>query len=395
MKCYNAAKKIVETLQGAGFTAYFAGGWVRDHLLGKEADDIDIATDAVPEQVMELFPKTIPVGIHFSIIIVVQDEVHCEVATFREESGYHDGRRPKTVRHTTAEEDAKRRDFTINGMFFDPVTETVYDFVDGKKDLARKVIRAIGDPHLRFQEDRLRMIRACRYSARFSFPIEEETAIAILAHASELFPAVAIERVYDEFKKMTRDPHLFEALLLLHKYTLLGVIFQGFPLLSYEKLEEKLRTPLPFPEHTYPMVYLFELLEEISLEKKIEICTHFRVSNKELEFAKELHKWEHSTHMTEVELVELYSFEQSKECEQIASIHQKNTSFEEFHKSKRAKLFAHVERSKANTPLVSASDLIERGYAPGKELGALLKRAKTLAIELDLSTKEEVLERLL
>ncbi|MCH9811495.1 CCA tRNA nucleotidyltransferase [bacterium] len=395
MKCYIAAKKIVQILQEAGFIAYFAGGWVRDHLLGKDADDIDIATNATPQQVMELFPKTIPVGIHFSIIIVVQDEVHCEVATFREESGYHDGRRPAKVSHTTAEEDAKRRDFTINGMFFDPITEEVYDFVGGKKDLQRKVICAIGDPHLRFKEDRLRMIRACRYSARFSFPIEEETAIAILAHATELFPAVAIERVYDEFKKMTRDPHLFEALLLLHKYTLLTQIFKGMPLISYEELEEKLKKPLLFPEKTYPIVYLFELLHEVSLEKKIEICKHFKVSNKEIEFAKELHKWKSSPSLDDIELVELYTFPESEKCQQIISIHQQDSSFDRFHKAKREALKDHVARRKANTPLITASDLIERGYAPGKELGKLLKQAENLAIKLNLSSKEEVLTKLL
>lgn len=395
MKCYNAAKKIVEKLHHAGYVAYFAGGWVRDHLLGKDADDIDIATNATPEEVMKIFPKTIPVGIHFSIIIVVQDDIHCEVATFREESEYIDGRRPGKISHTTAQEDAKRRDFTINGMFFDPLTETVHDFVGGKEDLKRQIIKAIGNPHKRFQEDRLRMIRACRYSARFSFPIEEETSKAIIAHAKELFPAVAIERVYDEFKKMTRDPHLFEALLLLHKYNLLAIIFKDLPLISYEELEEKLKHPLAFPEHTYPVVYLFELLHEVSLTKKVEICKHFKVSNKELEFTKELDKWKHSMQLSDHELIDLYAFEENLDCEKIISIHQKDPSFDTFHQEKREKLKAHMERKINNTPLITAKDLFAKGFKPGKELGDHLKKAEKIAIEKDLHTKEEVLTLLL
>jgi len=247
MNYYNAAKKIVETLSSKGFIAYFAGGWVRDHLLGRNADDIDIATNATVDEIMALFPKTIPVGINFSILIVVQDGVHAEVATFRKESDYEDGRRPNRIIHCGPEEDAKRRDFTINGMFFDPLTEKIYDFVGGKIDLEKKIIRAIGDPHHRFFEDRLRMIRACRYSARFGFPIEEQTQKAIISHASELFPAVAIERVYDEFKKMVREHHLFDGLLLMHKFGLLNVIFKGLPLLSHEKLEKKLKGLPQFP----------------------------------------------------------------------------------------------------------------------------------------------------
>ena len=391
MKCYTAAKQIVTTLQDAGFTTYFAGGWVRDHLLGKDADDIDIATTAEPSDIIKLFPKTIPVGINFSILIVVQDSVHCEVATFRKESDYEDGRRPKKIVHTDPIEDAKRRDFTINGMFFDPITETVYDYVDGEKDLKRGVIRAIGDPHKRFGEDRLRMIRACRYSARFSFPIEENTANAILDHASELFPAVAIERVYDEFRKMTRDPHLFDALLLLHKFNLLQVIFKKLPLISYEALKEKLKHPPNLPEHTYPIIYLFELLEEISLEEKISLCKHFKVSNHELKFTEELEKWTTSMTYDDCKLAHLYAHENAARCRQIATIHANDPFFNCFHEKKIQHLEAHIKRLRDKTPLITSKDLIETGMKAGKDLGHALKKAEEIAINQNLSQKHEVL----
>jgi len=188
------AASIVKKLSSAGHIAYFAGGWVRDFLMERPSDDIDIATSATPEEVQALFPKTIPVGIAFGIVIVVEDGHQFEVATFRQDQGYVDGRRPQGISSATPEEDAQRRDFTINGMFYDPIEKKLYDYVDGQKDIKKGIIKAIGNPHERFLEDRLRMMRAVRYSTRFNFPIESDTLQAILAHADSLLPAVALER---------------------------------------------------------------------------------------------------------------------------------------------------------------------------------------------------------
>ncbi len=394
MNCYKAAKKIVETLSSKGFIAYFAGGWVRDHLLGRKADDIDIATNATVDQVMALFPKTIPVGINFSILIVVQDGIHAEVATFRKESDYEDGRRPGRIIHCGPEEDAKRRDFTINGMFYDPLTEKIYDFVGGKIDLEKKIIRAIGDPNHRFFEDRLRMIRACRYSARFGFPIEEQTQKAIIVHAPEIFPAVAIERVYDEFKKMTREHHLFDGLLLMHKFGLLKVIFKDFPLLSHEKLEKKLKALPQFPDETYPTIFLYELFDNLSLEKKLKLCKYLKVSNKELQCTEELEKWKSSLSASNYDLVHLYAQSESKLCQKIAAIYLQDISFLAFHKKKQAELNAHIDRLIAKTPLITSKDLMDLGMEPGIELGKALKRAEEICINYNLSSKQEVLQLL-
>lgn len=391
MQCYTAAKKIVQTLTNAGFVSYFAGGWVRDHLLNKDADDIDIATTATPEQIMELFPKTIPVGINFSILIVVQDEIHCEVATFRTESEYADGRRPTNISYASPQEDAKRRDFTINGMFFDPLTNTVFDYVNGKQDLKDGVIRAIGDPHERFKEDRLRMIRACRYSARFSFSIDPNTVDAILAHSGELFPAVAIERVYDEFKKMTRDSHLFDALLLMHRFGLLEVIFKDLTLTSYEILEKRLTNLPKFPEKTYPTIYLYELFDNLSLKEKISLCKYFKVSNSEMKFTKDLDQWKGSKEYSLYALAKLYSHPLSEKFQPIASIYADDKEFNTFHTKMRKKLKQHILRLKNNTPLLTSKDLLDIGMKEGKKLGQALKLAEELAINHDLSTKKEVL----
>ncbi len=163
---------------------------MRDLLLHKSSHEIDIATSAPPHIIQHLFPRTVAVGIQFGVIVVVLEGINFEVTTFRKDHPYQDGRHPEGVDYSTPEKDAERRDFTINGMFYDPLTEIIYDFVGGKEDLKRKVIRAIGNPHARFAEDRLRMIRAVRFAARLGFEIESETAKAIEEHAHHLFPAV-------------------------------------------------------------------------------------------------------------------------------------------------------------------------------------------------------------
>src|ERR1700733_298669 len=164
------ARDIVAQLQRAGHTAYLAGGSVRDHLLGVEAKDYDIATSARPEEVQRLFPRVTDVtGKSFGVVRVMVENESYEVATFREDGLYKDGRRPDSVRFATAEEDAQRRDFTVNGLFYDPVAERLIDYVGGEADLGAKIIRAIGRPEDRFGEDQLRLLRAIRFATRLNF----------------------------------------------------------------------------------------------------------------------------------------------------------------------------------------------------------------------------------
>ena len=217
------AKKIVERLQQAGFAAFWVGGCVRDYLLGREPQDFDIATDARPEQIEKLFSKTIPVGKKFGVMVVVEDEQQFQVATFRAEADYQDGRRPTKVAFASAEADALRRDFTVNGLFYDPLTERIHDWVGGEKDLRAKIIRTIGAPEERFAEDHLRLLRTVRFAVQLDFEIEPRTFAAIKSLAPKI-KLISAERVRDELLKLFRPPHAARGLVLLRESGLLEPI---------------------------------------------------------------------------------------------------------------------------------------------------------------------------
>lgn len=204
------ARLVTNALREAGYEALWAGGYVRDRLLKRTRhSDIDIATSATPKEVQELFgaKRTIAVGAAFGVIMVLagRDEPPVEVATFRQDVSYSDGRRPDSVTFCSAEDDAARRDFTINGMFFDPESEEIHDFVGGKADLQAGLVRAIGDPHRRFEEDRLRLLRAVRFAAALDFTIEESTWTAIRSSAAAIIQ-ISAERIQAELRYILTDP---------------------------------------------------------------------------------------------------------------------------------------------------------------------------------------------
>jgi putative nucleotidyltransferase with HDIG domain len=219
------AISVIRTLRERGFQSYLAGGCVRDLLLNREPDDYDVATSATPTQVMELFPESYAVGEQFGVVLVPEANsggTTIEVATFRSDLGYSDGRRPDAVRFSLdPREDVLRRDFTINGMMLDPATNEVLDFVGGQKDLEAGIIRAIGNPEQRFAEDKLRLLRAVRFAARFEYQIENETKSAIERHAKEI-RMVSRERVRDEITRMLTEGHARRAFTLLDETGLLN-----------------------------------------------------------------------------------------------------------------------------------------------------------------------------
>jgi poly(A) polymerase len=231
------ALAIVRRLRDAGHVAYFAGGCVRDLLLGETPKDYDVATDAPPDRVRELFRNSQAVGAAFGVILVRQNASVIEVATFRSDGLYLDGRRPSTVRFTTAEEDARRRDFTINGLFLDPIADQVIDHVGGLDDLKARRVRAIGSPAARFDEDSLRLLRAVRFSSRLGFEIEAATADAIRAHAPQL-RRISPERIAEELRTMLTPATRPAAWELLWKLELTREIFRFLSL-------EATRTPDP------------------------------------------------------------------------------------------------------------------------------------------------------
>jgi poly(A) polymerase len=219
------ALAVVGRLREAGHVAYFAGGCVRDALLGLTPKDYDVATDATPPRVRELFPRTQAVGAAFGVILVRQGRSQIEVATFRSDGKYVDGRRPEDVVFTNAEEDAKRRDFTINGMFYDPVEDKVIDYVGGQTDLKNRVLRAIGNADERFAEDHLRVLRAVRFAARFGLIIEPSTSDAIARNVPHL-TRISPERIAEELRAALTPPTRVAAWAMIRRFEADSVIFR-------------------------------------------------------------------------------------------------------------------------------------------------------------------------
>jgi len=217
------AVKVIRRLHGHGHQALLAGGCVRDMLMGRRPADYDVATSATPDEVKALFRRVLMVGAKFGVAIVLEGRRQVEVATFRSDVSYTDGRRPDSVRFADARADAMRRDFTVNGMFQDPLTDEVIDYVGGRKDLAARRIRAIGDPDERFGEDYLRMLRAVRFACRLEFDLEEATAEAIRRRAGRI-TAISGERIHDEVFKMLAQPSAARAAEMMHELGLLEAI---------------------------------------------------------------------------------------------------------------------------------------------------------------------------
>jgi tRNA nucleotidyltransferase/poly(A) polymerase len=215
-----AATEIVRSLQKAGFEAFWVGGCVRDFLLGRQPGDYDIVTSALPEQVEAQFARTIPVGRKFGVVVVLQDSHQFQVATFRAEADYQDGRHPQQVTFGDARADASRRDFTVNGLFYDPVKGQLHDWVGGEADLKAKWIRTIGVASERFTEDHLRLLRAVRLAAQLDFNIEAETFAAVKANAPKI-GAISAERIREELIKLFAAPHAARGLELLRESGLL------------------------------------------------------------------------------------------------------------------------------------------------------------------------------
>lgn len=253
------ATELTQRLQQAGFSAFWVGGCVRDLLLGRSPGDYDIATSALPEQIETLFPHTIAVGRKFGVIVVIAQGHQFQVATFRAEANYQDGRHPEHVQFADAMADARRRDFTINGLFFDPVRNELHDWVTGEPDLKTKIIRTIGNPAERFAEDHLRLLRAVRFAAQLDFTIEPETFAAIRANASKL-TAISAERIRDELLKLFRPPHAARGLELLRESGLLEqVLPELVPTITCEQ------SPDFHPEGTVYQ-HLLKMLQQLPAE---------------------------------------------------------------------------------------------------------------------------------
>lgn len=257
----STAIEVVKKLQNAGYVAYFAGGAVRDELLGIPPHDIDIATSATPKQVEELFPKTFEKGKAFGVTSIMEGDKEFEVTTFRSDIGAVDHRRPEKIEYTNAENDALRRDFTINGLFFDPIKKEIIDYVDGLKDIKRKLIRFIGDPQERIDEDYLRILRAVRFTYRFNFALEENSKKEIIKNAEKL-ANISAERIRNEFSKILQNNNRARA---IKEMINLNLISQILP----ELIETKnVPQPLEFHSEGDVLTHILLALENINNLKK-------------------------------------------------------------------------------------------------------------------------------
>jgi poly(A) polymerase len=300
------ALDVVRKLRTAGYDAYWAGGCVRDQLIGRTPKDYDVATNATPPQIRKLFGprRTLSIGAAFGVITVLGPKPAgmIEVATFREDAAYSDGRHPDHVTFSSAKEDAARRDFTINGLFYDPLEERVIDYVGGQEDLALRRIRAIGNPRERIAEDKLRLLRAVRFSATFDFALEEETLVAICEMADQI-SVVSPERIAMEMRRMLVDPSRVTAIRLLLATNLAGLVLPEIvpqnaqqtqlpsplpgegPGVRADRLEQALTVLDRLKEPDFPLA-LAALLHTFSDSTGVkEVSRRWRLSNKETERA--------------------------------------------------------------------------------------------------------------
>ena len=382
MNSQRSALAIITALQKRGHLAYLAGGCVRDKLLGLEPQDFDIATDASVEEIVDLFEKTVTVGARFGVVLVLLDGHSVEVATFRQDGPYTDGRKPDGITRATPEEDAKRRDFTINGLFFDPANDQIIDYVAGQDDLKKRLLRAIGDPHKRFVEDRLRMLRAIRFACRFNLKIEEETFQAIQESAHLLFPSVSVERAWQELDKMKEFAPL--AFARLHELSLLKALFKGRPykveaIASFTNMPKE--APLSF--------YLAKLFLKEPFSFWLDLAHFFKTSKaivKEFELFDRARKLSDESPPYEWALY-------LAEDEKLLALKSLDRLAVTAKKMKRL-LTEEIKRVKNKKPLITAATLQQEGIPSGPHLGELLKEAEILAINEQIRSPEELLRRL-
>lgn len=426
------ALETAKVLRDAGHTVFFAGGAVRDQLMGKEPKDYDLATSAKPTEVQALFPKSDPVGAHFGVIIVKGTKTMVEVATFRTDGSYSDGRRPESVEFSSPEEDAQRRDFTINGLFQDPFTHEIIDFVGGQADLEAGVLRAIGDPAARFQEDALRLLRAVRFAVTTGFELAPDLKSA-LHHCAPLLGQISPERVRDEFSKIIVSDHRARGLDLLTETDLArSFLPELFDLIGCEQppqwhpegdvyvhtriaLSLLKKPPLHLalavllhdigkpPTQTWDEAaerHRFNGHDKVGADMAREILRRLRYPNdtiEEVSFMVSRHmKFMHVQDMRTAKLKRFMAadpFEIEMELHRVDC--QSSNGFTDNYNFVRQKQEEFENQPLIPQPLLNGRDLIdELGISPGPQMGALLRQVQTEQLEGRLTNKEEALSYL-
>ncbi len=423
----SAATEVVKQLREAGHVAYFAGGCVRDLALGQQPHDIDIATSALPQQVERTFQKTHAVGAHFGVIIVVMGRYSFEVATFRADGTYRDGRRPEHVTFADAEADAQRRDFTINGMFFDPINDEVIDYVGGQADLKRRVIRAIGEPGARFAEDKLRLLRCVRFATTLGFDIDKGTWAALGELAPEIH-CVSAERIRDELMKLFVSANRARGLdLLLESGLLDQVLPEVAALVGCEQPAEfhpegnvylhtrSMLELLGSDEVSVPLVWSVLLHDigkpptaKVDADGRIRFNGHDRIGAEMAENLLRRLRFNNADIAQIVEAVRQHMVFKDVQRMRVAKLKRfmARPHFDEElelhrvdclsshglldnHEFLLAKKKEFANEPIIPPPLVNGHDLIAQGFKPGPALGKMLEAIQTAQLEGTIHTHEE------
>ncbi len=389
-----SALEVVKRLRARGHEAIWAGGCVRDQLLGIDPKDYDIATSAPPDEVRHVFGRrqTLPIGASFGVITLLGPwkAGQIEVATFRSEQGYSDGRHPDHVEFTTAEFDAQRRDFTINGLFYDPVADEVIDYVGGRDDLAAGIVRAIGNPDERIGEDKLRMLRAVRFAARFGFALEADTRAAIRQRAHEL-TVVSGERIGAEMRAMLLHPHRAEALRLLGETRLLGEVLPELVGLPSDAWDEALAVAERLEQVSLPLVLAAILRVDAALRVEPGIADRWRLPKRESERADWLlgqlpHFFDSPAALPWPRLQRLLLHPGAKELVDLgAAIRGRDAPAVALWEAKLALPAAELNPA----PLVTGNDLMTHGIPAGPRLGELLEAVRDAQLERVIGTRDE------
>lgn len=392
-----AALGVVRRLREQGHEALWAGGCVRDMLLGHQPTDIDVATDAPPERISELFTHTRKVGAKFGVVMVRQGRHWIETATFRTDLDYTDGRRPDGVVFTNAEEDARRRDFTINGLFYDPLEDRVIDYVSGRADLEAGVIRAIGEPARRFAEDHLRMVRAVRFATRLGFTIEPETAGAIREHAARI-TRISPERIREELDKMFRHPSRAEAVELIAELGLLAHLWPGS---AWEDgdLDRAVAVLTALPRHADFVLSLAALLHGQPPPEARRITQALRCSN--VQTGDMTWLVAHAPELDRAATMPLAAFKKLLAHDRFAdllSLHAAICAAEgrplEANEAARRRREDIPPHQIAPPPLITGEDLIAQGLVPGPRFSEILERLYDAQLDEALHNRAEALEHL-
>jgi poly(A) polymerase len=386
-----AAIEIVRRLQRHGFEALLAGGCVRDMLLGRPAKDYDVATNARPAEVTRLFARTLQVGAKFGVVIVLTRGRQVEVATFRSEAGYEDGRHPTEVRFTSAAEDASRRDFTINGMFYDPLKEQVIDYVNGQADLQRCIVRTIGDPDERFGEDYLRMLRAVRFSTQLGFAIEPQTYAAVGRNAANIV-RISGERIAIELEGILVHPNRSAGTALLLETGLAQAFFPGFvgePARQAGAVLGRLRRNVDFPLALagfwagFPTDFALERSAVLKLSRNQIRHTEFLLAHRGDLLHADMSLAQLKKFLAGPYFWDLYELERA--LQKVTGAREGLASLGKLRR--RIRDLSDVEVKPR--PLLNGHDLMRLGAVPGPALGQLAEELYVAQLEGEVQTREQ------